>query len=79
MASAPGSWIGGAGSISVGAPADLVLVDLSEEWTVRADALVSRSGNSPYLGSSLRGRIVGTVVGGELIHDGMGARLGARV
>ena len=79
MASAPGSWIGDAGRISVGAPADLALVDLSEEWTVRADALVSRSGNSPYLGRSLKGRIVGTVVGGELIHDGMGARLGARV
>ncbi len=79
MASAPGTWIGDAGRISVGAPADLTLVDLSEEWTVRADALVSRSGNSPYLGRSLKGRIVGTVVGGELIHDGMGARLGARV
>jgi dihydroorotase len=79
MASAPGAWIGDAGRISVGAPADLSLVDLSEEWTVRADALVSRSGNSPYLGRSLKGRIVGTVVGGELIHDGMGARLGARV
>ena len=79
MASAPGAWIGGAGRISVGAPADLAVVDLSEEWTVRADALVSRSGNSPYLGRSLKGSIVGTVVGGELIHDGMGARLGARV
>jgi dihydroorotase len=79
MASSPGAWVGNAGSVSVGAPADLALVDLSEEWTVRADALVSRSGNSPYLGRSLKGRIVGTVVGGELVHDGMGARLGARV
>ena len=79
MASAPGVWIGDAGRIYVGASADLTLVDLSEEWTVRADALVSQSGNSPYLGRSLKGRIVGTVVGGELIHDGMGARLGARV
>ena len=79
MASAPGSWIGGAGRISVGAPADLALVDLSEEWTVRAEAIVSRSGNSPYLGRSLKGRIAGTTVGGELIHDGMGARFGARV
>ena len=79
MASATGSWIGGAGRVSVGAPADLALVDLSEEWTVQADALVGRSGNSPYLGRSLKGRIAGTVVGGELIHDGMGARLGARV
>ncbi len=65
--------------MAVGEPADLTLVDLSEEWTVRVDALVSRSGNSPYLGRSLKGRIAGTVVGGELIHDGMGARFGTRV
>jgi dihydroorotase len=79
MACAPGRWIGdGAYGISVGAPADLALVDLSEEWTVRADSLVSRSSNSPYLGRGLRGRVVGTVVGGELVHDRMGARFGIR-
>ena len=79
MASAPGRWIGGTGRISVGAPADLALADLSEEWTVRAEALVSRSHNSPYLGRNLRGRVVGTMVGGELVHDEIGERFGARV
>jgi dihydroorotase len=79
MASAPGRWIrGGIYGISPGASADLVLVDLSEEWTVRADALVSRSSNSPYLGRRLKGRVVGTVVGGELVYDRIGARFGAR-
>jgi dihydroorotase len=51
-------------------------VDLSEEWTVDPGALVSRSGNSPYLGRTLKGRVVGTFVGGELMHDRMGAKLG---
>ena len=80
MACAPGRWVGAddACGISLGAPADLTLVDLSEGWTVRADALVSRSGNSPYLGRRLQGRVVGTMVGGELVYDGMGAKLGAR-
>ncbi len=78
MACAPWRWVGGAYGISAGAPADLALVDLSEEWTVRADALVSRSSNSPYLGRRLVGRIVGTLVGGELVYDGMGAKFGAR-
>jgi dihydroorotase len=79
MACAPGRWVGGdAYGISAGAPADLTLVDLSEEWTVRPDALVSRSSNSPYLGRRLAGRIVGTLVGGEFVHDGMGAKFGAR-
>jgi dihydroorotase len=80
MACAPGRWVGsGAYGVFAGAPADLTLVDLSEEWTVRADSLVSRSSNSPYLGQKLRGRVVGTVVGGELVYDRMGARFGARV
>ncbi len=80
MSCAPGRWVGGGGAcgISPGASADLALVDLSEEWTVRADALVSRSSNSPYLGRRLGGRIVGTMVGGELVYDGMGAKFGAR-
>jgi dihydroorotase len=80
MSCAPGRWIGGGGAhgIAAGAPADLALVDLSEEWTVRPDALVSRSSNSPYLGRRLGGRIVGTMVGGELVYDGMGAKFGAR-
>jgi dihydroorotase len=78
MACAPGRWIGGgAGKIAAGAPADLTFVDLSEEWTVRADSLVSRSSNSPYLGRRLKGRIKGTMVGGELVYDGIGARFGA--
>jgi dihydroorotase len=79
MACAPGRWVGGgAYGISPGAPADLTLVNLSEEWTVRADTLVSRSSNSPYLGRRLQGRVVGAVVGGELVHDRMGVKFGTR-
>jgi dihydroorotase len=79
MASAPGRWVrGDAYGILPGAPADLALMDLSEEWTVRRDTLVSRSSNSPYLGQRLKGRVVGTVVGGELIYNRMGAKFGAR-
>ena len=78
MSLAPGRWVrGGAYGISAGAPADLAFVDLSEEWTVRAEALVSRSSNSPYLGRRLKGRVVGTFVGGELVYDRIGAKFGA--
>ncbi len=76
MSCAPGRWVNGSGSIGVGAPADLALVDLSEEWTV--ESLLSRSSNSPYLGRRLTGRVVGTIVGGEMVYDRIGARLGAR-
>jgi len=78
MSRAPGRWVNGSGSLQVGAPADLALVDLSEEWTVGRDVLLSRSSNSPYLGRSLTGRVVGTIVGGEMIYDRIGTRLGTR-
>lgn len=78
MSTAPGGWLAGESGIREGAPADLALVDLSAEWKVGRETLVSRSYNSPYLGRSLKGRVVGTVVGGHLVHDGMGVRLGER-
>lgn len=80
MSCAPGHWVsgGGYGGITVGAPADLTLVDLSEEWTVSPETLLSRSSNSPYRGQRLRGRVAGTVVGGELVYDRIGARFGVR-
>lgn len=78
MSCAPGRWVGEGGSLAVGAPADIALVDLSERWTVDAGTMISRSSNSPYLGKTLTGRVVGTIVGGESIHDRTGAKLGTR-
>jgi len=78
MSCAPGRWVGGGGSLAVGAPADLTLVDLSEEWTVGRGTLVSRSSNSPYLGRALKSRVASTIVGGEPVHDRTGAKFGVR-
>lgn len=78
MSCSPGRWVGEGGGISTGAPADLALVDLSERWTVGRETLLSRSSNSPYLGRELTGRVVGTIVGGELVYDRTGVRFGAR-
>ena len=78
MSCAPGRWVGGTGRIAPGASADLTLVDLSEEWTVSRESLVSRSWNSPYLGKKLTGRVAGTIVDGDLVHDRTGAELGVR-
>ena len=78
MSCSPGRWVGEGGGISTGAPADLALVDLSERWTVGRETLLSRSSNSPYLGRGLTGRVVGTIVGGELVYDRTGVKFGAR-
>jgi dihydroorotase len=78
MSCAPGRWVGEGGSLAVGSPADLALVDLSEEWTAGRETLISRSSNSPYVGRRLTGRVVSTIVGGEPVYDRTGARFGAR-
>ena len=78
MSCSPGRWVGEGGGILVGGSADLALVDLSEEWTVGRETLVSRSSNSPYLGRRLTSRAVGTIVGGEFVYDRLGAKFGVR-
>jgi dihydroorotase len=54
--------------IAVGEPANLVLLDLDAEWTVREETFRSRSANSWLLGRALRGAVVKTVAAGRVVH-----------
>ncbi len=54
-----------AGSLAVGKPADVVLIDPTYEWTVQREELHSRSSNTPLLGKPLRGRARMVWVGGQ--------------
>ena len=56
-----------AGTLSVGAPADVTLIDPKLEWTVRIDQFQSMSRNSPFDGWKLEGRAVRTIVGGQTV------------
>ena len=78
MSCAPGRWVNGGGGLTIDSPADLTLVDLSEEWTVDRESLLSRSSNSPYFGRRLTSRIKGTIVGGEMVYDRVGTRFETR-
>ena len=55
--------------IAVGAPANLVLVDLEATWTVGEDGYASRSENCCFHGRRLRGRVLLTVAGGAVAHQ----------
>ena len=52
-----------------GAPADLVVIDRAERWTVSPDALVSKGKNSPVLGMSLPGRVLLTMAAGRIAYE----------
>ncbi len=65
----PASLLGlGAGRLAPGAPADLVLFDPGAPTIVDADALRSKSKNSPFDGRRLQGRVARTVVAGRTVH-----------
>jgi dihydroorotase len=57
----------GAGTLSVGAKADITLIDPDFEWTVKIDKFESASRNSPFDGWKLRGRAVRTIVAGKTV------------
>ncbi len=59
-----------AGTLSVGAPADVVIFDPGEAWTVDANRFQSRSRNCPWHGMNLHGRIHRTLVNGTTVWDG---------
>ena len=52
-----------------GAPADLVVFDRSETWTVEPGALASRGKNTPLAGRELAGRVLFTLAGGRLAYE----------
>ena len=58
------------GRIEVGAPADLVLLDLETVRTVQPDQFLSKGKNTPFAGASLTGYPVLTLVGGEIVFKG---------
>lgn len=55
------------GALQVGSDADIVIVDMDREWTIRAADLHSRSRITPFEGMRGRGRPVATLVRGRLV------------
>src|SRR5438128_5181570 len=56
-----------AGTLSIGARADVTLIDSELEWKVRVDQFESASRNSPFSGWTLKGRAVRTIAGGKTV------------
>lgn len=77
MSTAPARILGAAdhgGPIEPGRPANLVVFDPAAEWVVEPP-FASKSRNSAFLGRTLRGRVLHTLYGGELVvTDGKATR-----
>ena len=57
------------GTIETGKAADIILVDLDNEYSIDVSAFLSKSKNSPFDGFKVKGRIVTTFVSGRIVYE----------
>ena len=76
LTSAPAEFLGRSdlGSLKPGSAADVAVFDPDAEWTVDAESFISKGKNSPLHGATLKGRVMMTIAGGEIVYDMMGER-----
>ena len=55
------------GTLSVGADADVTVIDPDCEWVFTRGDTASKSQNNPFYGWPLKGRAVATIVGGKKV------------
>lgn len=56
------------GSVTKGAPADLVIFGEKETWTVRKEDFASKASNSPFIGWELPGKVHYTICSGKIVY-----------
>jgi dihydroorotase len=70
VTSVPAAVLGvDAGSLRVGAPADLCLFDPQRTWRVTPATLRSQGRNTPFAGYEMNGKVVATLVAGQVVHE----------
>ena len=68
LTSNPARILGVAGGrLEAGEPADLTVIDPAAEYTLSPKEIQSRSKNSPFIGTPLKGRAELTMVGGRIV------------
>ncbi|MBI5559918.1 MAG: dihydroorotase [Deltaproteobacteria bacterium] len=58
------------GTLNIGSPADVAIVDLERKWVVDPAKFKSKGRNTPFKGRELRGKVIKTIVNGNVVYDG---------
>ena len=58
-----------AGTLKVGAVADIAIVDLDEAWTVDVEKLHGKSKNTPFKNKTLCGKVKKTILSGRIVFE----------
>ena len=70
MTSGPAKILGlHMGTIKIGAPADITVIDPNRVWTVDKDKFFSKGRNTPFNGWELKGKAVLTIVDGKTAYS----------
>ena len=71
LTAAPASFLGRTdiGTLRAGAEADVTIFDPDAEWTVDTSRFASKGRNTPLEGARLRGKVVATMFGGEVLYS----------
>ena len=70
MSTAPARIFGlPGGTLAVGSPADVTIIDPNAEWTVDVSTFRSKARNCPFDGMAVTGRAVCTIVHGEVKYE----------
>ena len=56
------------GTLRAGAAADVTIIDPDAEWVVEPSEFASKGKNTPLAGAVLKGRVVATVFGGQVVY-----------
>lgn len=59
-----------AGTLSVGAKADITMIDPNRHYQVKDTSFYSSGKNSPYIGRELQGQVIMTLIDGQIVYEG---------
>jgi dihydroorotase len=63
-----GNMPGKLGTLVVGTPADIAVLDTDAEWTVDVEKFASKGKNTPLNGEMLKGKVMMTIYGGKVAY-----------
>ena len=67
------------GTLRAGSPADITIFAPDKEWKVAPGTFASKGRNTPLAGSVLKGRVMATIYGGEIVHRESSVRIEMKI
>ena len=57
------------GTVEAGSPADLTIFDPECEWVIDPAEFLSKGKNTPFGGKKVTGKVMATIVDGEIVYQ----------